>query len=364
MPQNDMTKFAAAAPGSDPNNMQREAKITWSLSILPPDWSGSTCSTTSSEHLARQLALQLLMPVVAAATLARVLEGADAVGLCFWIICNTAQFRVFNRTELSTLNWLLNWHTLLLSLLAVLQLVTAARAQNWYRRHRLSAMLAMRLSRTATQLVAYWHLGPRDILQLSGCKGTSKDLGAQATKLLLLVPLTQMQQALSCLLPFSVMLPVQLVSAALYVKIYLPKQLCTIRLVPALPELVHSWSDSLSAGMNRCMLLLALIPGAAGAPSGCSSSRDEAMLRILMYFMLLLLLFIPVAFVFKRELAHKLHFLREQGCRVVCAWDSWAWIQGAPPRLLVAAVVLLVPWQCAVAGAAMAMRLLPFGTCP
>jgi hypothetical protein len=35
---------------------------------------------------------------------------------------------VFNRAELSTLNWLFNWHTLPLSLLAVLQLVAVVSA--------------------------------------------------------------------------------------------------------------------------------------------------------------------------------------------------------------------------------------------
>jgi hypothetical protein len=50
-------------------------------------------------------------------------QGADTIGLCFWIICNAVQFRVFNRAELSSLNWLLNWHTLPLSLLAAVQLM-------------------------------------------------------------------------------------------------------------------------------------------------------------------------------------------------------------------------------------------------
>jgi hypothetical protein len=55
--------------------------------------------------------------------LCRFWQAADTIGLCFWIICNAVQFRVFNRAELSSLNWLLNWHTLPLSLLAALQLV-------------------------------------------------------------------------------------------------------------------------------------------------------------------------------------------------------------------------------------------------
>jgi ABC-type sulfate transport system permease component len=45
------------------------------------------------------------------------------VGLCFWIICNAVQFRVFNRAELSAFNWLFNWHVLPLSLLAAAELV-------------------------------------------------------------------------------------------------------------------------------------------------------------------------------------------------------------------------------------------------
>jgi hypothetical protein len=69
-------------------------------------------------------------------------------------------------------------------------------------------MLALRLSRTATQLVAYWQLSSRDILKLSGGKESPAVLGVQAACLLVLTPLTQMQQALSCLLPFRVMLPV------------------------------------------------------------------------------------------------------------------------------------------------------------
>jgi hypothetical protein len=133
--------------------------------------------------------------------------------------------------------------------------------------------------------------------------------------------------------------------------------------------------------MDRCLLLLALLPGAtAGIPSGCSSSRNEALLLLLLFFMLLLVLFIPVAFVFSRELGHKMQYLREQQqCRVVCAWDSWSLFQGAPPRLfqkapprlfqgapprlLVLVVVLLVPWQLALAGAAVAMRVLPINRC-
>jgi hypothetical protein len=69
-------------------------------------------------------------------------------------------------------------------------------------------MLLLRLSRTATQLVGYWHLTPSDIFKLSGSKEASGVLGVQASSMLVLAPLTQMQQALSCLLPFRVMLPV------------------------------------------------------------------------------------------------------------------------------------------------------------
>ncbi|WIA40055.1 hypothetical protein OEZ86_013473 [Tetradesmus obliquus] len=112
-------------------------------------------------------------------------------------------------------------------------------AQQWYRRHRLSVMIALRLSRTASQLLAYWILQPSDLFKLSGGKETAGVTGFAAA-LLVLTPLTQMQQALSCLLPFRVMLPVQLAAAALYFTIYLPKQLCTLQLIPALPELAHS----------------------------------------------------------------------------------------------------------------------------
>jgi uncharacterized membrane protein len=161
------------------------------------------------------------------------------------------------------------------------------------------------------------------------------------------------------------LLQVQLVSAVLYFLIYLPKQLCTLQLVPSLPELADSWCDTLSACMDRCLLLLALLPGAtAGIPSGCSSNRSEALLLLLLFSMLLLVLFIPVAFVFSRELGHKVQYLREQQqCRVVCVWDRWGLFQGAPSRLLVLVVVLLVPWQLALAGAAVAMRVLPVDRC-
>lgn len=50
-------------------------------------------------------------------------QGADTVGLYFWIICNAVQFRVFNKVELSSCNWLFHWHTLPLMLLAALELV-------------------------------------------------------------------------------------------------------------------------------------------------------------------------------------------------------------------------------------------------
>jgi hypothetical protein len=116
--------------------------------------------------------------------------------------------------------------------------------------------------------------------------------------------------------------------------------------------------------MDRCMMLLALLPGASGVAAGCGSSKKEALLLILLYFVLLLVLFIPVAFVFMRELGHKVRYLQEQQqCRVVCAWDCWGVFQGMPPRLLVAAVVLLVPWQNALAGAAAALRVLPIECC-
>lgn len=250
-------------------------------------------------------------------------QGADTVGLYFWIICNAVQFRVFNKVELSSCNWLFHWRTLPLMLLAALELVALASAQRWYRRHRLSVMIALRLSRTASQLLAYWILQPSDLFKLSGGKETAGVTGFAAA-LLVLTPLTQMQQALSCLLPFRVMLPVQLAAAALYFTIYLPKQLCTLQLIPALPELAHSWCDALAAAMDQCMLLLAMLPGASGMASGCGSSRVEALLLILLFFVLLVVLFIPVAFAFMRELHHKLQYLREQQqCKVVCAWDAW-----------------------------------------
>jgi hypothetical protein len=165
--------------------------------------------------------------------------------------------------------------------------------------------------------------------------------------------------------PFLLLLlpQVQLAATALYFIVYLPKQLCTLQIVPALPELAHSWCDNVAAAMDRCMLLLAMLPGASGIPSGCGSSRNEALLLILLFFMLLLMLFIPVAFVFMRELGHKMQYLQEQQCKVVCVWDRWGLIEGPPPRLLVAALVLLVPWQLALAGAALALKVLPIGNC-
>jgi hypothetical protein len=98
-----------------------------------------------------------------------------------------------------------------------LHLLTAdlqARSQQWYRRNRLKVLLVLRLSRTATQLIAYWYLTPNDIFKLLGGKDASGVLGLQASSFLVMTPLTQMQQALSCLLPFRVMLPVSCSSSS------------------------------------------------------------------------------------------------------------------------------------------------------
>ncbi|WIA19777.1 hypothetical protein OEZ85_005689 [Tetradesmus obliquus] len=179
--------------------MQREAKISWGLRISPVE--------LEREYLQNDL---------------RFWQGADTVGY------TSGSF----------------------AMLCTLELVALAHAQQWYRRHRLSMMIALRLSRTAAQLLAYWILQPSDLFKLSGGKETAGVTGFAAA-LLVLTPLTQMQQALSCLLPFRVMLPVQLAAAALYFTIYLPKQLCTLQLIPALPELAHSWCDALAAAMDQ-----------------------------------------------------------------------------------------------------------------